>query len=506
MGMGQYILSVDIGTSSVRAMIFDKNGKVESSAKVLNETISPQPGWQEQIPDRLYENVIEAIILCIRQSPIPASELSGMGFSSQMYSIFPVDDAGKPLLNSVIWADSRSEQQVEYIRETYGRNYLYPSTGCPLNHIYPLSKVLWIKEKLPDVYERAAKFISIKEYVFQKLTGEYIVDYSCASATGMFNIHTHKWDRKALNIAGFTDESRLSYPVNSTAVFSLENEEFAGRTGLPFRLPVVIGAGDGPLANIGSGCIAEGDANIDLGTSGAARTIAKQPVMDENGRLWCYCLTKDTYAAGGILNTVGNLYGWVSEKIAFYNQEQGEETYSKLNEFAAISQPGANGLYFLPFLLKSSSPYWGSSLKGTLYGLDLSHSIHDVVRAVIEGVVYNLKTILSSIETSLGRHQKIVLTGGLSRAQVWGQIIADVLGREIVIPKHCEGSAAGSAILAMYALGIREDLSSFSSGIDVTIYKPDEENHRLYTSLYKNYLLTCDSIQELGEKLVSPSL
>ncbi len=494
--MAQYVMAVDIGTSSARAIIFSLDGMVAGMSQAQYSVDMPKPGWQEQDPDTIWRGAVKAIRQCWENAAVRRENIAGMGLSSQMYSIFPIDRSGLPLMKSIIWADSRSEEQTEKLRDEYGARYFYERTACPLDSIYPLSKILWIKENYPDIFAKTYKFISIKEYIMQQLTGEYAADYSCASASGLLNVIKHCWEERALNALGIT-AGKLSEPLDVISIRKL-NANGAAATGIPAGFPVMIGAGDGPLANLGSGAMNPGDINIDLGTSGAARTIVDQPILDPANRLWCYCLTTDKWALGGILNNVGNLYKWFADNVAFYGKPDNEEYLEIIGDYAASSVPGAKGAYFLPFLLKARSPYWDKNLRGMVYGLHPGHALPDISRAMIEGVSFNMMSIIQAIRENTSGIRRILFTGGLSKAAVWGQILADIIGERLELPVTKEGSAGGAAILAMYALGLKAGLEPLAANQSLGQFEPNPKNHHKYAKIYANYLKICEVTRQLS--------
>jgi gluconokinase len=491
--MGEYVLAVDIGTSSVRAIIYDCHGKACHQIKETYPVMMPQKGWQEQDPDLIYAQTIRVIKEALHGCTL---KIAGIGFSSQMYSIFPIGKDGAPLLNSMIWADSRSAGQADQLLSLYGGKYFYQKTGCPVNSIYPLSKILWIKENKPEIFNAAFKFISIKEYIIHKLTGEYVVDYSYASATGFFNIFKLCWDQEILALLEIPEE-KLTTPVDTTTKFVITEKRL---TEAGIAAPLIIGAGDGPLANLGSGAGEVGEVNIDLGTSGAARIIAKEPLIDADASLWCYALANDKWTYGGILNNVGNLYQWFADNLLFYDQNDDcAARFAQLNHLAAKGKPGANDLYFLPFLLNARSPYWDNKLKGTIYGLSPEHNVVDIITAMVEGIAYNLLSIILIIEKSMAI-TKVIFTGGLAKSAFWAQTIADVLGRTIYLPSENEGSAGGAAILSFYALGMISSLSFIGADRQCAVI-PNNESHRIHQIKYAKYQKLCSYLRKLADEI-----
>ena len=363
-----------------------------------------------------------------------------------------------------------------------------------------MAKILWIREKEPEVFSQASRFVSIKEYVLEKLIGRYVADFSSASASGLVNISEHAWEPRALEALGISIH-QLPDLDNVVSVYPFSSKNLAVEWGIPVGLPVVLGAGDGPLANLGSGAIEPGDINIDFGTSGAARTIINKPVVDPKGRLWCYGLTDKTWALGGILNNVGNLYQWFADSIVFYGAPKGSADLNYLNKLAEESPAGANGLYFLPFIRKARSPYWDNDLRGTIYGLNPAHDLRHISRAMVEGVAFNMKSIVDALRENTPERGRTLFTGGLSQAGIWGQTLSDVLGERLQLPSSKEGSAGGAAILAMFALGIKTKLEPLSGQKELMAYEPDPERHERYLKLYKNYTQICATIKELNSQI-----
>ena len=200
------VLAVDIGTSSVRCMVFAPDGTVHARSQIKYCTIKPLPYYEEQDPDRVRDDFFTAIADCLNQPSACPQRVAAIAFSSQMYSIFPVDTQGKPLHNSILWSDGRAEKQAEALKVLPIAEELYRVTGCPVNSIYPLAKILWLRENESEIYKKAARFISIKEYITERLTMEWAVDYSMMSGTGMCDIANHCWDKKALELTGLSPE------------------------------------------------------------------------------------------------------------------------------------------------------------------------------------------------------------------------------------------------------------------------------------------------------------
>lgn len=421
------------------------------------------------------------------RSGISKDELASMGFSSQMYNIFPVGEDGRPLYNMMLWSDSRSEEQSKRIEMIYGKRYLYDETGCPMNSLFPVTKIMWLRENEAKIYEEADKFISIKAYVLKDITGEYLIDYSMASATGLFNVTEQKWSYKALGIVGLT-EDRLSRPISGLEQLSFVNTELLADLGLPEDIIVISGGGDGPLANIGSGACQEGVINVDLGTSGAARVITGEPTLDQDERLWNFAVTENKWVYGGILSNVGNGYAWLIRNVAeFAYAKSIDDIYEVVDSKLKKLPPAIDDLLFIPYLLKARSPYWDDRTKATIYGLTHEHTLVDIVKSYLESIGYNLFSVVTMINEKVKLVPYIILTGGLSNSTYLCQMLADILGKEIVVLKTSEGSIMGAALMALYSVGLIEDLMIDNLNQKEKVYKPDMNKHIEYQKKYVKY-------------------
>jgi len=491
------VLAVDIGTSSVRAMVYDPTGNILARSQIGYSTTRPAPYFEEQDPDLVRSEVYRAITLCLEQPGAEPGKIGAIGFSSQMYGVIALDNDGRPLTQNILWSDGRAEPQAEGIKKSFGEHWLYPETGCPMNSIFPFAKLAWLREIKPDVFQAARRFVSIKEYVTFPLIGEWVVDYSMASATGMLDIRKHQWSTKALAHLGLGVE-RLSKPVTGIQRFALKPDSPLAACGLPADVAVFLCGGDGPLANLGSGASTVGSVNIDLGTSGAARCLASAPTVDDTASLWCFCLTDDLWAYGGIVTNVGNAYQWLGTKVIGAAGPSEEEAYDLMNRLASEVPPGAEGLYFLPYLRKARSPYWDGRLKGTLYGLTADHSLGHMARALLEAVTFDLRTIVEIMQKASDLASHVVLTGGLSRSPIIPQLLADVLNRELRVPEDGEGSVAGAAILALRGLGAIDGLAFTGGPRAYKSYMPEPVKTKHYEQVFSGYARLVAALREIN--------
>ena len=482
------ILAVDIGTTSTKAVLFGLTGSIIARHSVEYPLESPEPLAAEQDPALIYDAVVASIRNAVQAGRVDTKRIVCVAFSSAMHSLIAVDKDGRPLTQSITWADNRSAPWAERIRHEFDGHAIYRRTGTPIHAMTPLSKLAWLRETRPGLFALAARFISIKEYVFHRLFGRYVVDYSMASATGLFNLEQLAWDPEALRVAGISAD-RLSVPVATTTVLHGLAPEAARATGLDPDTAFVIGASDGVLANVGANAIEAGVVAVTIGTSGAVRTVVDQPRTDPGGRTFCYALTENHWVVGGPVNNGGIVLRWLRDVFAGENAHAGTnpdiDPYDALTRLAESAPAGSGGLIFHPYLTGERAPLWNSSARGSFFGLAMHHRKEHLIRAALEGVVYNLYSVLQTLEHLTGTAHEIHASGGFARSGLWRQIVADVFNRDVYVPQSPEGSCLGAAVLGLYALGRIETLSAVAGMVQMTAqHKPIAANVATYAQLF----------------------
>ncbi|MFB9219675.1 gluconokinase [Kurthia sibirica] len=479
-------LGVDIGTTGTKALLFNNKGEVLNTGRVNYPLLSPTPAVAEQEPDDILKAVKKSIKAAVSLEGYDVTTLQFVSFSAAMHSVIAIDAFDTPITKCITWADSRAVKWADQIKETYGQT-VYMRTGTPIHPMSPLAKITWLQHDEPDIFARTAKFIGIKEYVFYNLFGEYIVDHSIASATGLFNLETKDWDAEALKIAGITAE-QLSKLVPTTTSITGLSEEIADKLGIPATTPFIIGANDGVLSNLGVNAIDPGVVAVTIGTSGAIRTVTDKPLTDPKGRIFCYVLTEDHYVVGGPVNNGGMTLRWVRDELAPSEVEAakrlGIDPYEVLTKIADRVKPGADGLLFHPYLAGERAPLWNANARGSFFGLGLHHKREHMIRAVLEGVILNLYTVLLALEELIGVPQKIQATGGFARSELWRQMMADIFNQPVTVPESYESSCLGAVVLGLYATGEIEDFSIVSEWVGGTYHhEPIKENVAIYNDL-----------------------
>ncbi|GIO13819.1 gluconate kinase [Cohnella xylanilytica] len=482
-----YLIGIDIGTTSTKAVLFREDGSVVSVGNVGYPLYTPTPQIAEQNPDEILAAVVGSVKEATEKGGIRPEEVRFVSCSSAMHSVVPVDASGKPLMNGITWADNRSAAWAKRLKEELGGHDIYLRTGTPIHPMSPLAKLLWLRHEHADLFGKAAKFVSIKEYVLERLFGRYVIDHSIASATGMMNLNSLDWDEEALFVAGIAKD-RLSELVPTTYRLDGLNARYAAEMGIAPSTPFIVGASDGVLSNLGLDAIDPGVVAVTIGTSGAIRTVVDRPATDPKGRYFCYALTEDKWVIGGPVNNGGVIFRWVRDEFAASETETakrlGISPYDVLTRIAERVRPGSEGLIFHPYLTGERAPLWNPDARGSFFGLTLHHQKEHMIRAVLEGVIYNLYTVMLAMQETTGVPARIKATGGFARSPLWRQMMADIFNQNVVVPESFESSCLGAVVLGLRAFGDKNAFSRVAAMVGTTHeHVPNPEAAGVYREL-----------------------
>lgn len=500
--MSEFMIGVDIGTTSTKAVLFNKQGKAIHRHGIEYPLHTPTPGTAEQDP----EEIFQAVMKCIKEVAVSTKEtISFVSFSSAMHSLILVDENDQPLTPSITWADNRSAAWAEKIKREMNGLEIYRRTGTPIHPMSPLVKLAWLKDEKPELFGKAAKFISIKEFVFHRLFGKYVIDYSIASATGMFHLENLEWDEEALKVAGVAKD-QLSIPVSTTERLVGLKSEYTEMLGLPADIPFVVGASDGVLSNLGVNAIEPGVVAVTIGTSGAIRAVTDRPVTDPKGRIFCYALTDHHWVIGGPVNNGGMIFRWVRDELASGEVEVakrlGKDPYEVLTDIASKVEPGSEGLLFHPYMAGERAPLWNAKARGSFFGLGMHHKKEHMIRAVLEGIVMNLYSVLLALEELIGTPKRVQATGGFARSKLWRQMLADVFDQEVEVPESFESSCLGAVVLGMYGNGMIDSLEEVKEMVgSVHSHQPDPKATEAYTKLMPIFIRVPRLLEEEYEAI-----
>jgi gluconokinase len=487
----EYLIGLDIGTSSTKAIAFDLLGNVISKCNIGYPILNPKHSFCEQDPEEMFEAVINTIKYVVNENNEKGNKLLGVSFSAAMHGIISVNENGEKLTDCIIWADTRSTEYSQSIKNSKKGHEIYMKTGTPIHPMSPLCKLAYMKDNMKEIFNNTYKFISIKEYVFFKLFNKYVVDYSIASATGLFDIYELCWNKNSLEVAGIS-EDKLSTVVSPTKVFKGMDKKFADLMGIDRDTAFIIGGSDGCLANLGANAVKPGDAAVTIGTSGAIRIIADKPKNDENERIFSYVLTEDHFVLGGPVNNGGIIFRWFRDNFSEVELAQSKasavDPYELLTEVASKVPAGANGLIFLPYLLGERAPHWDANSRGAYIGINITHKKEHFLRALLEGVMFGIYSVGKALEETTGNIDTIYATGGFVRSELWVQMLADVFNKKVVIAESYESSCLGAVVLGMKALGLIDSIEEVEKLVPISkTYKPNIENHEVYMKTFEIY-------------------
>lgn len=484
------IIGIDIGTTNIKSVIISTSGDLVNEFEQSHVLHSPQKGYQEQDPEKILANVI--IILKISLESLQKDHVAkAISFSSAMHSIMAVDENGVALTSLITWADTRAHQIAQDLKNSEKGKSIYQKTGTPVHAMSPLCKIAWIKKEQPAIFQKTAKFISAKEYIFLRLFNQYIVDHSVASATGLLNLDTLDWEMEALEFAGIT-ANHLSKPVAITSSFTGLDIISQAQISVSNKTLFIIGGSDGCMANLGSFAVNDNEAAITIGTSGAVRRLTNKKLTGNHQQLFLYRLDENSFITGGAINNGGIVLQWFLD--LFYNDKNHNTGISEiLGEIKKIPA-GAEGLVFLPYVFGERSPVWDASATGTFAGIASHHTKSHFLRAVIEGICFSLLQVMKEVEKTEPSVEIVFASGGFIQSEIWVQILADILQKKISVNPGVDASALGAAFVALKKLGLISswsDLKNYFHGSQE--YFPDknvdgiyQQNYQVYVSLYPN--------------------
>lgn len=481
------IITIDIGTGAVRVVAFDLKGNILGSMKGSYPTFHSRPDYSEQDPEQIFITMLYVLKNFLNENIHPKKyKIVSICFGGAMHSVLTIDKNGVPIGNAMVWADNRAKKEAQVLKDSSLGKLLYHATGTPIHPMSPLNKITWLKNNDKERFKHTEKFLSIKAYIIQQLTGEYMSDYSLASATGLLNIHTLNWETDALKHAGIT-ANKLPDLVPVFYTTDKLKKEYQTSLGLPAKVKIIVGSSDGCLATLGAGVWGEGKATITIEESGAVRVIGKKVLQDKKQRFFNYLLTEDNYVSGGPTNNGGAVFEWFAKQFGDFKRAFDlEDSMDNLINDASKVAVGSGGLIFLPYLQGERAPIWNANAKGVYFGLNIKHEQQHFVRATIEGILYAVYSIGKTLE----EHRTIdtlSVNGSFASYPFWTQMIADIFNKPVKI-KQGSGSdsvAVGAFLLNATAIGIYKNLDEAAQTIELPdTFVPKKQHHNAYMKHY----------------------
>lgn len=486
------ILGIDIGTSSVKAMLLDtKDGVIGCESEKYDVQI-PKANFAEQDPQMWWESLVLILRRLQMHFPETYEAIEAIGFSGQMHGLVTVDETGNPIRPAIIWLDQRSEEQVAYLNKILNEHEKKEVLGNRIFTGFALPSLLWIKEHEEKNYEKIYKIFQPKDYIRMKMTGKFGTEVTDASATSMFDIEKRTW---AWDILEKLQLRQSIFPVcaESVEIAGHITEECSKVTGLRIGIPVIYGMGDQQAQSIGNGSVKEGLIISNIGTGGQISTYTKTLRYDSQLRTHTFChAVEKGYTVFGATLCSGMSMKWLKDNVLEM------EDFRQMSSLASEVAAGSEGIVYLPYLSGERTPYMNPKAKGMFWGLKLMHDKRHLVRSIMEGVTFSLKDSLNILEEMGICATRIVASGGGAVSDVWLQIQADIFEKEVAVSGVKEQACLGACIAAGAGTGIFKDIGEacarFAS-LEEKIYVPNPDtfavyrkNYQIFQELYKrNY-------------------
>jgi xylulokinase len=494
------LLGIDLGTTGVKSALFNADdGRTITSAFFDYPLYHPKPGWAEQNPEDWWRATLAAIRACLEnakpQGVMPA-DVRGVGLSGQMHGVVLLDEQSMVLRPCIIWADQRSEAQCRWMTERVGAARLIDYVSNPALPGFSAPKALWVRDNEPEIFARARTLLLPKDYIRFLLTGVKAMEISDAAGTCLLDVRRGEWSREVLDAIGF-DPSLLPPVVPADKICGTITAEVAQLTGLIEGTPVAGGGADNACGAVGNGVVRSGLALVSIGTSGVVLAHTDSPQVDRSGPVprvhtFNHAVPHAWYLMG-VTQGAGLSLRWVRDNIGLPEMAMerwaGVDAYITLAKEAEHVPAGSDGLLFLPYLQGERTPHLDAYARGGWIGLTASHTRRHLVRSVLEGVAFSLKDCFAIIQEQGLALEQVRATGGGAKSPLWRQIIADVLGVELVTTNAGEGPAFGAALLAGVASGV---YPSIQQACDATVRvvertEPQQQNASVYTHMYEQY-------------------
>lgn len=507
----EYVIGVDLGTSGTKTVLFSTDGQPLASKTIEYPLYQPQNGWAEQAPEDWWHAACGSMKEVISKSGINPKDIKGIGISGQMHGLVMLDKAGNVLRKSIIWCDQRTAAECEEITNKVGASRLIELTANPALTGFTASKILWVRNHEPEVYEKCAHILLPKDYVRYMLTGEFATEVSDASGMQLLDVPNRCWSDEVLSKLGI-DKSLLAKVYESPEVTGKVSAQAAELCGVPAGTPVVGGAGDNAAAAVGTGTVQDGIAFTTLGTSGVVFAHTDKLSIDPKGRVHTFCCAvPGAWHVMGVTQAAGLSLKWFrdnfcdAEIVAAKGLDK--DPYYLMDKQAERIPIGAERLLYLPYLMGERTPHLDPNCRGAFIGLSAMHTKQHLLRAVMEGVVYSQR---DSVEVLRGMGVKIndmLACGGGGTSPLWRQMLADVYGCPVKTVVSKEGPALGVAILAAVGTGVYGSVQEACKEVIKTnpAQNPIAANSAEYEKFYKMYTELYPALKENYAKLSNRS-
>jgi len=494
----KYVMGVDLGTSAVKVLLVNSEGEVAAEASEEYPLHQPKSGYSEQDPEDWVRGTIAALNSVVKQSGVSPELIEGISFSGQMHGLVLLDAELKPLRHAILWNDTRTTEQCRLIERTLGDDLLR-ITKNPALEGFTLPKILWVQQHEPELLAKAKVFVLPKDYLRYRLTGQIHMDYSDAAGTLLLDVANKVWSERVLS--AFNLPASLCPPlVESHGYVGNLLPEIAQATGLTPATRVFAGGADNACGAIGSGILQAGLTMASIGTSGVVLSYEDNKDQDFGGKVHFFNHGKqDAYYAMGVTLAAGYSMSW------FRNTFAPDKSFSELLSRVSEVPPGSNGLLFTPYLVGERTPHADAVIRASFIGLDGSHTLDDMGRAVMEGITFSLNESIKLFRQSGIKIDRIVSIGGGAKNEDWLHMQADIFNAEIVQLANEQGPGMGAAMLAALGCGWFQSLEECAAKFIryANTYKPDAERVQTYAKLFEIYKQVYTQTRSLNEQLAA---
>lgn len=483
MAMIEYVLGIDIGTTSVKTILISSEGKIVDDVTQNHDLLSLHPGWAEENADIWWQDVIDTVTKISARNPEKLPHLRSIGVSGMVPAIVMLDENGKPVRNTIQQNDARAIEQIDAVTAALDQEELFAKVGGYTNQQHVIPRLLWVKENEPDVWARTKYVMGSYDYIVYKLTGELSIEVNWAVESGMYDIRQRTWIDSYLE--RFEIPKSFFAPARmSTEVVGHVTEEAAKLTGLPAGIPVIAGSADHVASTLAAGIINQGDLLIKFGGAGDI-LYCVEDINPCNKLFFDYHIVPDRYLLNGCMAASGSLVKWLVKDIL---NEYDDTVLKRLDKEAEQVPPASEGLVILPYFIGEKTPIFDPTARGVMFGLTLSHQKAHLFRAVLEAVIYGFKHHVEVLADQGYHPTHIFATNGGAKSSFWCQIAADILGQTVKsYPAH-PGSALGVSFLAGMSVGVFHDWEQINDFLtEYKIYEPIPEHVEIYKKSYRIY-------------------
>lgn len=499
-----YLLGIDAGTTGLKAVLFDEDGRVVAVGRSEYVLLTPTTNVVELDAEEYWNACRRAVSEVLSASKVDPREVKALAVSSQGETFVPVDRDGKPLRNAIVWLDNRSEEEAKMIRDKFTTEEVFKVTGQPeVVPTWPATKILWLKRNEPKVFENTYKFLLVEDFLVYRFTGVAATEYSVVSSTLMFDIRRGKWWDEMLEFIGI-DYGKLPELMPSGKAVGNVTEKASRETGLTTETVVATGAFDHAAGAVGAYNIKPGVVTESTGAALALLVTTDEPVYDPKRRIPChrhavpgkFFLLPWCQTAGIVLRWFRDEFGWIEREVA---ERLKIDAYDLLTLEASRIPPGSNGVVVLPHFMGAGPPEFDPHAKGVIFGLTLAHRRGHIIRAILESIAFMLRRNIELVEELGIKVEEIRSLGGGARSSLWNQIKADVTSKTISTIHTEEAASLGAAILAGVGAGLFKSIEEACLKM-VRLkerYNPNHENKKIYDKLYKVYLALYDHLKDI---------